>query len=95
MNRSGRLVKNTAILAVGTMFSSVFPFFLVPIFSAWLSSEDYGTYDVYLTYITLLIPIVTLACGEAAFRFLLEKEIDEDRNTVLGTFFACLCAVCW
>ena len=53
MNRSGRLVKNTAILAVGTMFSSVFSFFLVPIFSAWLSSEDYGTYDVYLTYITL------------------------------------------
>lgn len=87
MNRTERLVKNTIILSIGTAFSSVFSFFLVPIFSHWLSAGDYGTYDLYLTYITLLIPIVTLACGEAAFRFLLEKKTVEERGAVFGTYF--------
>ena len=69
MKREEKLVKNTAILTIGTVFSSVFSFVLVPIFSRWLSTSDYGTYDVYLTYITLLIPMVTLACGEPLLDF--------------------------
>lgn len=84
MNREEKLVKNTAILTIGTVFSSVFSFVLVPIFSKWLSTSDYGTYDVYLTYITLLLPFITLACGEAAFRFLLDCKSDAERKKVLN-----------
>lgn len=91
MKREEKLVKNTAILTIGTVFSSVFSFVLVPIFSRWLSTSDYGTYDVYLTYITLLIPMVTLACGEAAFRFLLDCKTDDERRRVMtSTWFIAL-----
>lgn len=84
MKREDKLIKNTAILSVGTAFSSVFSFVLVPIFSRWLSTSDYGTYDVYLTYVTLLIPVVTLACGEATFRFLLDCKTEEEKSKLLS-----------
>lgn len=84
MKREDKLIKNTAILSIGTAFSSVFSFILVPIFSRWLSTSDYGTYDVYLTYVTLLIPVVTLACGEATFRFLLDCKTEEEKSNLLS-----------
>lgn len=84
MKREDKLVKNTAILTIGTAFSSLFSFFLIPVFSRWLSTSDYGTYDVYLTYITLLIPLATLSCGEAAFRFLLDCKTDEEKKRILN-----------
>lgn len=84
MKREKKLAKNTAILTLGTVFSSAFSFFLIPLFSRWLSTEDYGTYDVYLTYVTLLIPVVTLAAGESAFRFLMDCKTDADRKKVLN-----------
>ena len=92
MKREEKLVKNTAILTIGTVFSSLFSFFLVPVFSHWLSESEYGNYDLFLTYVTLLIPVVTLSCGEAAFRFLLDsKEEGEKRNILNCTWFiACI-----
>ena len=85
MSRGQKLVKNTAILAIGTMFSSVFSFLVIPIFSRWLSADDYGTYDLFLTYTSLLLPFLTLACGEACFRFLLEAKTNTEKSDVLSS----------
>lgn len=85
MNREQKLAKNTAILGIGTAFSSVFSFFMVPLYSHWLSVADYGTYDVYSTYVSLLIPFLTLACGEAVFRFLLDCKEEKDYKRVLSS----------
>lgn len=83
--REKKLVTNTLILSIGTFFNSIFSFLLVPIFSGWLSTEDYGTYDLFVTYISLLQPVLTLACGEACFRFLLDKDNEIDRQKVVGS----------
>lgn len=48
-DREKSLIKNTGILAIGTLASKVFSFFLLPLYTAVLTTEDYGTVDVLQT----------------------------------------------
>ena len=40
------LAKNTILLSIGTFMTKGLSFIMVPIFSRWLSTEDYGTFDL-------------------------------------------------
>ena len=85
MSKSDSLIRNTAILTIGTLFTKVLSFIVIPLFSKWLSVEDYGTFDLYSTYIMLLIPVLTLSCGEAVFRFLIDTKNDDERNRIVSS----------
>ena len=87
MKKEEQLAKNTAILTVGTLFTKILAFIVIPLFSSWLSVSDYGKYDLYNTYITLLIPILTLSCGEAVFRFLLDTNENIKRKSIVSSAF--------
>lgn len=68
------LAKNTIVIGIGTFLSKVISFFIVPLFSRWLSIADYGLFDLCNTMISLIVPIATISCGESLFRFLLDKD---------------------
>lgn len=88
MNKKNKLAKNTFILSFGTLCTKGLMFFITPVLTNWLSREDYGIFDLLLTYISLIVPFITLDCGEAAFRFLLETEEDNSANdskTIVST----------
>lgn len=85
MDRSKSLVKNTLILGIGTIFSKCLVFIMIPFFSKWLSRADYGTFDLYLTYISLMIPLFTVSCGEAVFRYMIDEEECYDKKQVVST----------
>lgn len=74
------LKKNTLLLAVGTIMTKGISFVMVPFFSRWLSIEDYGIFDLLCTYVTLLIPIISLATNEALFRFSMDVKKEEEKS---------------
>ena len=47
------LSKNTILLSVGALLTNVLQFLMVPVFSRWLSTKEYGTFDLCVTYVTL------------------------------------------
>ncbi len=49
-------------------------FFLVPLFTSILSTQEYGLFDVFATTISVLIPILTMGIHEAILRFTMEKD---------------------
>jgi O-antigen/teichoic acid export membrane protein len=71
-----QLIKNTAIIAVGKICTQFVSFFLLPLYTALLSTEDYGTVDILNTYIGLLIPIFFFQSDQAIFRFLIDVRND-------------------
>lgn len=91
MSREGRLLKNTSILAFGTICTKGIMFFMTPLYTMWLSVGDYGTFDLVTTYSSLAVPFVTLAVGEALFRFMLDAESEESRRRIASTAFAVYC----
>ena len=89
MNREKQLVKNTAIITIGKICTQVISFFLLPLYTAILTTEEYGIVDLLNTLISLLLPIVTLQLEQASFRKLVdcrENEV-EIKQTVSNTFF--------
>lgn len=82
MNRTAKLIQNTAILAIGTILTKVISFLMAPLFSRWMSTSDYGTFDLYLTYIILLVPLFTLSIGEALFRKLIDSDLTAGKTYI-------------
>ena len=76
MNKERELVKNTVIIALGKICTQLVSFLLLPLYTAILTTEEYGIIDLILTYTTLLLPFVTLALEQALFRFLIDARGD-------------------
>lgn len=75
MSKNNTLVKNTILLSIGTLITKGLLFVMVPFFSKWLSTEQYGKFDLICTYVSLLIPVIDLAIGEAIFRFSIKEDL--------------------
>lgn len=88
MSRERKLVKNTAIVALGQIGTKFISFFLLPLYTAVLSTEEYGTVDLLNTYVSLLIPIIFLQMDQAIFRFLIDHRKDnEEKTKLISTVF--------
>ena len=86
-SRNKSLIKNTTFLGIGTVCTKGIMFIMTPLITRWLSTTEYGTFDLITEYTTLLLPILTLATGEAVFRFLLEESSDKEDGKVITTIF--------
>lgn len=88
MDRNKELVKNTVIITIGKICTQFISFFLLPLYTAYLETGDLGTVDLLNTYISLLVPIVTLQLENAVFRFLIDARDDEEEKTriITGVF---------
>ncbi|SFU99369.1 lipopolysaccharide biosynthesis protein [Butyrivibrio sp. INlla21] len=83
-----KLAKNTLILGFSTLINKGLMFIMLPIFTRWLSTEEYGTYDLLATYVTLLIPIITVASSNAVFRLAIDKDFKEQKKYIAnGLYF--------
>lgn len=83
--RNKKLAKNTAILSMGVLCTKGIMFFMAPLFTRWLSSADYGTFDLLVSYVSLFLPLSTLSAGEAMFRFLLDADSEDTKRKLIST----------
>ena len=89
MSREGNLAKNSLVLALGTFLPKLVSFITLPIITGYLSKEEYGTYDLILVLVSLVLPIATLQIQTAAFRFLVDvRKDDREIKRVISNIFA-------
>lgn len=87
MDSSGnnkKLAKNTLLFALSNFIPKAMSFLLVPVYTAYLTTEDYGTSDLIITTASLLLPIFTLNINNAVLRFTIESKQDR-RPCAIGT----------
>lgn len=87
MNREKSLIKNTAVIALGNVCTKLISFVLLPLYTGILSTSEYGTVDVFNTYISLILPLATLMVEQGAFRYLIlhEKEGVSEKEVVTSS----------
>ena len=73
-NRTKNLIKGTLIYAIGNFGSKILVFLIVPLYTFYISTEDMGNYDLLMTTINLLTPIVTMQISDAAFRWMVRRD---------------------
>lgn len=74
MSKESKLIKNTAIIAIGNICTKCISFFMLPLYTSILSTIQYGTVDLISTYTSLIIIILTLQFEQGVFRFLIESR---------------------
>lgn len=76
MNRKKYLLTNTAAFAIGNLGTKFISFFMVPLYTYVLTTQEYGITDIIFTISMLLTPVVMMNIGEAVMRY----SLDEDAN---------------
>lgn len=84
MNKYKKLVNNSLIFTIGSFGSKFINFFMVPLYTNVLSTQEYGTVDLFITTINLLIPLVTLELGQAALRFTVDTKNEIERSIIFN-----------
>lgn len=96
MSREKNLAKNTIIITMGKICTQLITFFLLPLYTGILSTEEYGTVDLLNTLVSLLLPIVTFQVEQAVFRELIEVRGKNDKESriissaVITVIFQCI-----
>lgn len=85
MERSKELLKNTIILFLGSFLPKLTIIITLPILTLKMTKVDYGTYDLIITLVSLLLPATTLQIQSAAFRFLIDYRNDEKKQKEIIT----------
>jgi len=80
MNKRKELVKNTLIIGLGKVSTQMISFFLLPLYTFFLSPSEYGVVDLVITYVALLVPAITIQLEMASFRFLIDARNDENEK---------------
>ena len=78
--RNKEFFLNTLIIFLGKLSTRFIVFLLLPLYTAILSQEEYGLADLITSYITLLIPVVSLELELGVFRFLIEAKNDSKKQ---------------
>lgn len=82
MGRYRTLARNTVIISAGTLLSKLVTFFMVRFYTGVLSPAEYGTGDLLITTVSLLMPFVSFGISDGVFRFL--PEYTRGKNSVFS-----------
>ncbi len=78
------LFKNLGILTISNFSSKILVFLLVPLYTSILSTEEYGLYDLSISTVQLLYPILTINIVDAVMRFTMDKDYPNDEVAFIG-----------
>nr|WP_315255259.1 oligosaccharide flippase family protein [uncultured Flavobacterium sp.] len=73
-----KLFRETLIYSIGSFGSKILSFLLLPFYTFLLTKKDLGEYDIFITTITLFVPLVSLQISDAAYRWLIDKDKEDE-----------------
>ncbi|MBR2743819.1 MAG: oligosaccharide flippase family protein [Clostridia bacterium] len=98
MKQEKELIKNTFIIALGKFSTQIVSFLLVSLYTAKLTTEEFGSYDLIITIITFITPFITLTLEESMFRFLIDAKSKREEKSIITqtivTIMTTLCVAC-
>ena len=80
-NKYKDLSGNIILFSISSFGHKILAFLLIPLYTNFLTTEQYGIIDLIATTVNLLIPIFTLNISEAVMRFTID---DKSNDSYLG-----------
>ncbi|MFI3685941.1 oligosaccharide flippase family protein [Vagococcus fluvialis] len=78
MNKYKKLFGNSIVFAIGNFGSKFINIIMVPLYTIYLTTENYGTVDLIMTLVSLLLPVFSLCIYEGVLRYAMDKEVDNE-----------------
>lgn len=74
MSKIGKLCHNIGLIAIGTFGSKFLTFLLVPLYTSYLTTYEYGIADLIVTTVALIYPVFTATISESVLRYALDEK---------------------
>lgn len=93
MGKYKNLLVNIGLFTLNTVSTKLITFLLVPLYTYFLTTAQYGVTDMSLTVAGLITPVLTLSIGDATTRYIIDDPNDKKQYISVGfwvTLFGCL-----
>ena len=85
MSRNSELVKNTFLISLAQISAQIVNFLLLPVYTAVLSTTEYGKADLYVTLRTILVCVLFLGVEQSIFRFCVSERDVKKKQEYFST----------
>lgn len=83
------LLKNVGVFTIANFTTKILNFLILPLYTYYLTTEQYGTIDLVMTTISLLFPVFSLSIVDAVLRFGIENG--KNKNIFFSFGFKIIC----
>lgn len=77
-----KFIKSSGIYFVGTVMTKLISFLLLPLYTSYISPNDYGIYDLHNAYIMFLCSVLFLDIWAGIMRFMFDYTKDERKKPI-------------
>lgn len=82
--RIKELLSNTMLFTIANMGSKILVFLMVPMYTAVLTTQEYGISDMVQTTAQMLVPILSVMISESVLRFCFINSVDNKEVFTIG-----------
>ncbi|RCX19272.1 O-antigen/teichoic acid export membrane protein [Anaerobacterium chartisolvens] len=75
-NKFKQLLSDTTIFAIGNVLTKLILFFLMPLYTSAMTTEQFGVAELLSNSVDLALPVVSLCIYDAVFRFAIDRDSD-------------------
>ena len=87
MNKTKRFGVTVLVFLLGNVLSKLITFFLLPLYTANLSPAEYGNYDLIVTIVSFVSPLIFFQIWDGMYRFSFDKKKNEEKQAVISNAF--------
>ena len=84
MEKVKRFVKTSFVYFIGQVLSKLVAVFLLPLYTNELLPEQLGNYDIAVTMLNLIVPIVFMQIWDGTFRFAFDDKYENKKHFLLN-----------
>lgn len=84
-SKSKTLMLSTIIYAIGNFGTKILSFLIVPLYTYYINPTDLGDYDLLISTISLLTPLITLQICDGAYVWMI-RNIDESKHYITAVY---------
>ena len=78
------LSKNFILFSISSIGPKIIAFIMVPLYTNYLSTSDYGRGDIVTTSASLILPLVVMCVESAVLRFCFDENYNHPFKNVLN-----------
>ncbi len=87
-----RFIKSSGIFFVGTVMTKLISFLLLPLYTSYISPDDYGAYDLGLTYIMFFSSVLYFDIWSGIMRFMYDFNGSDRKKPISSGIAIFLCS---
>src|SRR5699024_11205582 len=85
MGNGNKLLKDTLMYCVANFGSGILTFLMLPLYTHYFTTADYGFWVLVVTTSTVLAPFITFALVAAIHKWLIIEKIEDKQKTINTT----------